>query len=156
VPEGVVLSTDPKAGTTLKRGSTVTVTVSKGRAPISVPDLKGKNINDARAEAERLGLRVVEEYKDNDAPADQVIKQSPEPGTGAEKDDEIKLQVSKGPPLVTVPDVNNQPCPQAQQTLQAQNLRARLDFNPNGLVRNQNPPAGTPVPPQTEVVLACA
>jgi serine/threonine-protein kinase len=156
VPEGVVLSTDPKAGTALKPGSTVTVAVSKGRAPITVPNLKGKNINDARGEAERLGLRVVEEYKDSNEPADQVIGQSPDPGTGAEKDDEIKLQVSKGPPLVTVPDVNNQPCPQAQQTLQSQNLRARLDFNPNGLVRGQNPPAGTPVPPQTEVVLTCA
>jgi serine/threonine-protein kinase len=156
IPQGVVISTDPKAGSPLKPGATVTVVVSKGRAPITVPDLKGKNINDARAQAQQLGLTVVEQYKDSDQPADQVIDQSPKAGTGAEKDDEIKLVVSKGPPLVAVPDVNGQPCLQAQQTLQGQGLKARLDFNPNGSVRVQLPPAGTPVPPQSEVVLTCA
>ncbi|MFI7546210.1 Stk1 family PASTA domain-containing Ser/Thr kinase [Actinoplanes sp. NPDC049599] len=156
IPQGVVISTDPKANAQLKPGATVTLVVSKGRAPITVPDLKGKNINDARAQAQQLGLTVVEQYKDNDQPADQVIDQSPAPGTGAEKDDEIKLVVSKGPPQVSVPDVNNQPCQQAKATLEAQGLRARLDFNPNGLVRVQNPAAGSPVPPQTEVVLTCA
>ncbi|MEU7902345.1 Stk1 family PASTA domain-containing Ser/Thr kinase [Actinoplanes sp. NPDC049118] len=156
VPQGVVISTDPKATTALKPGATVTVVVSKGRAPITVPDFSGKNINDARSQAQQLGLIVVEQYKDDDRPADQVIGQSPKPGTGAEKDDEIKLEVSKGPALINVPDVNNQPCPQAQQTLQGQNLRARLNpGNPNGLVRFQNPVPGTPVPPQTEVVLTC-
>jgi serine/threonine-protein kinase len=156
VPQGVVISTDPKAATELKAGGTVTVVISKGRAPIVVPDFTNKNINDARGEAQRLGLIVVEQYKDSDKPTDQVIGQSPKPGTGAEKDDEIKLDVSKGPPLIGVPDVNNKPCQEAQQILQGQNLRARLDFNPNGMVRAQNPPAGTPVPPQTEVALTCA
>jgi beta-lactam-binding protein with PASTA domain len=156
IPQGVVISTDPKVNTQLKPGATVTVVVSKGRAPITVPDLTGKNINDARTQAQQLGLTVVEQYEDSDKPADQVIKQTPAPGTGAENDDEIKLVVSKGPPQVNVPDVNNQPCQQAKQTLEAQGLRARLDFNPNGLVRIQNPAAGTPVPPQTEVVLTCA
>ena len=156
IPQGVVISTDPKADSPLKPGSTVTLVVSKGRAPITVPDFSGKNINDARTEAQKLGLTVVEQYKDNDQPADQVIDQSPKPGTGAEKDDEIKLVVSKGPPQVPVPDVNNQPCPQAQAAVEAQGLRVRVEgLNPNGLVRGQNPPAGTPVPPQTEVVLAC-
>jgi len=156
IPQGVVISSDPKAESKLKPGSTVTIVVSKGRAPITVPDFTGKNINDARGEAQRLGLNVVEQYKDSDKPRDEILDQSPKPGTGAEKDDEIKLVVSKGPPQVPVPDVNNQPCPQAKQTLESQGLRARLDFNPNGLVRVQNPAAGTPVAPQTEVILTCA
>jgi beta-lactam-binding protein with PASTA domain len=156
IPQGVVISTDPKANSQLKPGATVTLVVSKGRAPITVPDFTGKNINDARSQAQQLGLSVVEQYKDNDQPRDQVIGQSPAPGTGAEKDDEIKLVVSKGPPQVNVPDLNNQPCQQAKATLEGQGLRARLDFNPNGLVRVQNPAAGTPVAPQTEVILTCA
>ncbi|MEU4216341.1 Stk1 family PASTA domain-containing Ser/Thr kinase [Actinoplanes sp. NPDC026623] len=155
VPQGVVISTDPKAATELKPGGTVTVVVSKGRAPISVPEFKGKNINEARNEAQRLGLIVVEQYKDNDQPTDTVIDQSPKAGTGAEKDDEIKLVVSKGPPLISVPNLANQPCQQAAQALQGQNLRARLDGNPNGAVKFQNPFADTPVPPQTEIVLLC-
>jgi beta-lactam-binding protein with PASTA domain len=57
---------------------------------------------------------------------------------------------------VNVPDVTNQPCPQAKPALEGQGFRVRLDgFNPNGLVRFQNPPANTPVAPQTEIVLTC-
>jgi serine/threonine-protein kinase len=156
ISQGVVISVDPKVGSPLKPGATITVVVSKGRAPITVPDLKGKNINDARNQAQELGLTVVEQYKDNDQPRDQVIEQTPAPGTGAEKDDEIKLVVSKGPPQVTVPDVNNQPCQQAKQTLESQGFRVGILLNPNGIVRLQNPAAGTPVLPQAEIVLTCA
>lgn len=155
VPQGVVISVNPTVGAQLKPGATVTVVVSKGKAPITVPDVKGKNINDARNQLQGLGLVVVEQYKDSDQPADTVIGQSPGPETGAEKDDEIKLDVSKGPPQVTVPDLTNQPCQQAAQTLQGMNLRVRINFNPNGLVRQQNPGPNTPVAPQTEVVLNC-
>jgi eukaryotic-like serine/threonine-protein kinase len=156
VPEGAVVATDPAKGTELKRGDTVTVVVSKGRAPISVPNLVGQNVNNARAQLQTLGLAAVERYKDSDQPADTVIAQSPKAGTGAANDDEVTLDVSKGPPLVTVPDLTNQACQQAQATLQGANLRARVEgFNPNGFVRQQNPPPNTPVAPQTEVVLGC-
>jgi serine/threonine-protein kinase len=151
----VVISTDPKADTSLRPGETVTVVVSKGRAPITVPDLSGKNINEARAILQQLGLAAVESYKDNEAPADTVIGQSPKAGSGVEKDAEVKLDVSKGPPLVTVPRVVDLPCPQAQQQLQALNLRVRVDFNPNGIARAQQPGENTQVPPQTEVAIQC-
>jgi beta-lactam-binding protein with PASTA domain len=155
VPKGIVISSDPKAGTSLKPGDTVTVTVSRGRAPITVPDLSGKNINEARSILQGLGLTVVEQYKDNDQPADQVIGQSPKSGTGVEKDSEVKLDVSKGPPQVIVPRVVDQPCDQARQALEALGLRVRMDINPAALVRIQIPPENTPVAPQSEVVLQC-
>jgi serine/threonine-protein kinase len=156
VPEGVVISTDPKADTSLKPGSVVTVVVSKGRAPITVPQLTGRNINEVRAQLQQLGLTAVEQYKDSDQPADIVIDQSPKPGAGVGKDAEIKLVVSKGPPLIAVPDLTNQPCQQAAQALQGMNLRVRIDFNPNGIVRSQQPGPTTQVPPQTEVAIQCA
>jgi serine/threonine-protein kinase len=156
VSEGAVVSTSPAKGTELKRGDTVTLVVSKGKAPISVPDLVGKNINDARSQLQTLGLTAAERYKDSDQPADTVLAQSPKPGTGVAKDADITLDVSKGPPLVTVPDLNNQACQQAAQTLQSANLRVRIEgFNQNGFVRQQNPGGNTQVPPQTEVVIAC-
>jgi serine/threonine-protein kinase len=155
IPEGSVISSDPKAGTELKRGDTVTVTVSQGKAPISVPDLVGQNVNDARSTLQQLGLSAVERYKDSDQPADTVLAQSPKSGTGASKDDEVTLDVSKGPQLVALPDLTNQPCPQAQATLQGMGLKVRVDLNPNGLVRAMNPPPGTPVAPQSEVAIQC-
>jgi beta-lactam-binding protein with PASTA domain/tRNA A-37 threonylcarbamoyl transferase component Bud32 len=156
VPEGVVISTKPKADTSLKPGSVVTVVVSKGRAPITVPQLTGRNINEVRAQLQQLGVTAVEQYKDSDQPADIVIDQSPKPGAGVGKDAEIKLVVSKGPPLIALPDLTNQPCQQAAQTLQGMNLRVRVDFNPNGIVRSQQPVPTTQVPPQTEVAIQCA
>ena len=155
VPEGAVLSFTPKAGTELKRGDTVTVVVSQGRAPIQVPDLTGKNINEVRAALQQLGLAAVERYQDSDQPADTVIGQSPKPGTGVAKDSVVTLDVSKGPPLITLPDLTNQPCPQAQATLQQSNLQVRVDFNPNGLVRGMQPAPGTAVPPQSQVAIQC-
>ena len=154
-PEGTVISSDPAAGTPLRPGETVTVVVSKGRAPITVPDLSTLNINDARAKLKELGLSAVEAYKDSDQPKDTVIGQTPKPGTGVEKDAEVKLEVSNGPPFVTVPRVVDLPCAQGQQTLQGANLQARIDFNPNGIVRSQQPPEGQQVPPQTVVAIQC-
>jgi len=155
VPDGVVISTDPKANTELKPGSTVTLVVSKGRAPITVPDLTGKNINDVRGQLQGLGLNAVEQYKDSDQPADTVIAQDPPAGSGVAKGADIKLDVSKGPPLVTMPDLTNQPCQQAAQQLQGLKLQVRVDFNPNGLVRSEQPAPGTQVPPQTQVAIQC-
>jgi serine/threonine-protein kinase len=155
VPQGVVISSDPKADTPLKPGSTVTVVVSKGRAPITVPDLTNKNINDVRGQLQQLGLNVVEQYKDSDQPADTVIGQSPKAGTGVAKDDVIKLDVSKGPTQIALPDLTNQPCQQAQQALEGLGLKVRVDFGGQGVVHSQQPGPGTQVAPQSEVAIQC-
>jgi eukaryotic-like serine/threonine-protein kinase len=155
IPEGSIISTDPKAGTQLKRGDTVTVVVSQGKAPIEVPDLSGQNINDARSQLQGLGLDVNEKYVDSDQPADQVVGQSPKAGTGASQNDTVTLNVSKGPPQVGIPDVQNQPCQQAQQTLQQAGLSPQVAGNPNAFAHGTNPPAGTQVPGQTPVQLLC-
>jgi eukaryotic-like serine/threonine-protein kinase len=155
LPKGIVMSVDPEVGTQVKPGTTVTVTVSKGRAPITVPQVVGKNINDARAQLQALGLVVVEQYKDDNRAKDEVIAQTPTSGSGVEAGAEIKLQVSKGPPQVLVSRVVDLPCQQGKQVLEGQGLTVRVDFNPNGIVRIQNPPENTAVAPGTEVVIGC-
>jgi beta-lactam-binding protein with PASTA domain/serine/threonine protein kinase len=155
IAEGAVISSDPQSGTQLKRGDTVTVVTSDGKAPIQVPDLAGKNINDVRNELAGLGLQAQERYKDSDQPADTVIAQSPKAGTGAARDDVVTLDVSKGPPLVTVPDLTNQPCRQAEATLKGLGLNVKIDFNADAFVRSQQPGGNTQVPPQSEVRIQC-
>ncbi len=54
--KGTVVGTDPAAGAKLKRGTKVTVTVSKGR-PV-VPKLNGLNVEKATAALEAVGLKV--------------------------------------------------------------------------------------------------
>ncbi|HWG97730.1 MAG TPA: Stk1 family PASTA domain-containing Ser/Thr kinase [Pilimelia sp.] len=155
VPVGVVMAVDPAVGTQVKPGTTVTVTVSKGRAPITVPRVTGKNIAEARTALEQLGLTVFEEYKDSDKPQGEVIDQDPADGSGVEQGAEIRLKVSKGPPAVVVPRVLELPCPQAKQVLEGAQLKVRVDFNPNGIVRYQNPGENSQVPPGTEVAIGC-
>ncbi|SCL70952.1 Stk1 family PASTA domain-containing Ser/Thr kinase [Micromonospora chersina] len=155
LPAGVVLATDPKVGTVVKPGTKVTVVLSKGRAPVSVPNLVGKSLTDARGILSRLGLTPVETYKDSDKPRDEILGQSPADGTGVEKGAQVKLDVSKGPAQVPVPRVVDMPCQQAKQVLESQGFPVTIQLNPNGVARFQNPGENTPVPPGTPVTVTC-
>ncbi|MGI5148549.1 Stk1 family PASTA domain-containing Ser/Thr kinase [Plantactinospora sp. CA-294935] len=155
LPEGVVIATSPKVGTEVKPGDKITVIVSKGKAPISVPVLVGKDIKEVRNIVKDLGLELTESYKDSDKPKDQVIAQTPQDGAGVEKNAQIKVDVSNGPPAVNMPRVVDLPCQQAKQLLEGQGLAVAVQFNPNGTVRIQNPNENTPVPAGTQVVITC-
>lgn len=155
LPAGVVVTTEPKVGTVVKPGSKVTVVLSKGKAPISVPNLVGKNINEARAMLAQLGLTPVETYKDSDKPKDEILGQSPADGTGVEKGAQVKLDISKGPAAVVVPRVIDLPCQQAKQVLESQGFPTNIQLNPNGVTRFQNPGENSQVPPGTPVTITC-
>ncbi|MER7472961.1 PASTA domain-containing protein, partial [Micromonospora sp. NPDC000018] len=157
LPANVVVDTNPKVGTEVKPGDKVTVILSKGKAPISVPNLAGKSLAEARTILAQLGLVLVEPptYKDSDKPRDEVLGQSPADGTGVERGAKVTLEVSKGPPLVPVPRVMDLPCQQAKQVLESQGFPVVIQFNPNGITRFQNPPENTQVPPGTQVTIGC-
>ena len=156
VPKGIVISSNPKSGGSLKRGETVTVTVSKGRAPITVPDLNGKNINEARSILQGLGLSVVEQYKDSDQPADQVIGQTPERAAPAwRRTPRSSWTSARARRRWWCRRSSTCRCQQARQTLEALGLRVRIDLNPAAIVRAQNPGENTPVAPQSEVIIQC-
>ncbi|MEV1287935.1 Stk1 family PASTA domain-containing Ser/Thr kinase [Micromonospora sp. NPDC049679] len=155
LPAGMVVAIDPPVGTQVKPGDKVTVTVSKGKAPITVPNVVGKSITDARAALQQLGLAAVEVYVPSEKTKDLVLGQDPPDGSGAEQGAQITLQVSKGPPTIPVPRVIDMPCAQAKQILESQQLQVRVDFNPNGTVRYQVPGENTQVPPGTQIAIGC-
>ncbi|MFG1890709.1 Stk1 family PASTA domain-containing Ser/Thr kinase [Micromonospora sp. NPDC049051] len=157
LPAGVVIDTNPKVGTEVKPGDKVTVVLSKGKAPISVPNLVGKSLGEARTILAQLGLVLVEPptYKESDKPRDEILGQSPANGSGVERGAKVTLELSKGPPLVAVPRVIDLPCQQAKQLLEGQGFPVAIQFNPNGITRFQNPPENTQVAPGTPVTLGC-
>ncbi len=57
-PAGQVMATDPVRGTVLKKGDSITLTVSKGPEKITVPSFLGMTYTKAKEEAEKLGLKV--------------------------------------------------------------------------------------------------
>jgi len=104
VPQGQVIGTDPKAGVVLRPGTAVTVTVSKGRQPITVGDWVGKSAAKAQRVLTRRGLVVTTDQDFSDTIAQgHVISQSPGTGT-LYKGDTVSLLISKGPEMVTIPN----------------------------------------------------
>lgn len=98
VDKGKVAATDPKPGSLVDIGSTVTIQLSSGAAEITVPDVSGQTQEAARKTLEDAGLQVgsVKYEDDSKVAADRVIRTTPEAGSSATKDDEIILVLSSG------------------------------------------------------------
>jgi serine/threonine-protein kinase len=156
VPQGRVMQVDPAVGEQLLPGAPVTLTVSRGKAPVEVPSLIGMTLEAARNELASRNLAVeVEEVQDN-AAAGQVLGQEPAPGSGAEPGDTVRLQVSQGPPTTPVPEVLGQPCPRAQQILTEAGFTVQaIGLVNRGQVAIQNPSAGTGLPRGSQVTIWC-
>jgi len=86
VPEGDVISQDPAAGTKLPRGSTVTITVSKGKPKVTVPDVVGMKEAKASNALAHAGLSVVREEREVTDPLQDGVVLDQRPGTGSEVD----------------------------------------------------------------------
>ena len=146
VPEGQVVSAKPGPGASLKKGTAVAMTVSKGRKPIEVPDLTGKDAKDAARALKELGLKVDASTEENSdtVPTGGVVRQEPRDGT-LFRGDTVRLVVSKGPVLVDVPNVVGQQVDEARRILEAAGFvvdvrRALGGFF--GTVRLQEPAGG--------------
>jgi len=131
VPEGKVISTSPKAGTVLRPGTAVTLTVSKGRKPIEVASWVGKSAEQAKKVLAKAGL-VVKTDSDYSDSVDEgkVISQSPGTGT-LYKGDTVTLLVSQGPPMVTIPGgLRGSGVDDAKAKLEALGLKVDVDESP--------------------------
>jgi eukaryotic-like serine/threonine-protein kinase len=160
VDAGVVVSSDPEAGATVARGSTVHLRVSSGNT--TVPDVVGQTQADAEAAIERRNLTVagVEEQPSNDVAAGVVISTNPSAGTDVVQGSGVTLTVSTGPEPVSVPDVRGLSEDDAMATLNGEgfdNIRivdvARTDPDADGIVLGQDPPAGSEVEPGSRITL---
>jgi serine/threonine-protein kinase len=140
---GSVIATDPIAGTPLPPGTAVSLVVSKGVQPVDVPDVTGKSLDDAKSALKDAGLRakVTQQKYDEQVNAGDVISQSPKDGQ-APRDSVVQLVISRGPPLVDVPDVVGMSIDDAIAKLHAAGFQTSA-FGPGfGTVRGQNPRGG--------------
>ena len=84
VPAGRVARQTPDPRTLVKRGSVVTVVLSKGPRRVSVPDLRARTLPAAQASISGAGLalgRILGAFAANrQAPAGSVLEQDPDPG----------------------------------------------------------------------------
>jgi serine/threonine-protein kinase len=107
VKAGFVISTEPPAGTEVQIGSTITMLVSSGPPPVSVPDLAGQTLTAAEAtltEA-KLALGTVTHKVSATEPPDTVISQTPTAGRSMRAGSKVNLTVTQEPKEVAVPGV---------------------------------------------------
>jgi len=106
-PAGQIISQTPDANASVKIGSEVSVTVSKGQKEGAIPNLVGKSQTKTRPNAQKLiesygyTLGKITYKSSTQIPEGCVISQSPEKGTIAVAGTVINLVVSSGAPATT-------------------------------------------------------
>ena len=98
IESGKVIETNPKAGSTVKEKSKITIKVSSGKEAITMKDYRNKKYEAARDELKKLGFTVEKQEENSDSvESGKVISQSIAPNQKVEgKDPVITLVVSKG------------------------------------------------------------
>ncbi len=149
VAAGTVVAQDPAAGTSLKPGAAVAVTVSKGRQPIPVTDFTGKSADQAKKALTEAGLTVKEgdPVNSDTVPSGAVVSQTP-PNGNLFKGDPVTIVVSKGPVLVAVPATVGKQRDEATKLLKAAGFQVAYNNVLGGLfgiVRASDPAGGTMV-----------
>jgi serine/threonine-protein kinase len=147
VKANTVINSNPAEGNNVPANTLVTLFVSKGQAPVAVPNVVGQQQDQAAATLQSKGFKVdTKTDATSSSPAGQVISQNPSGGTAA-PGATITITVSGG--AVSVPSVVGDSQATATQILtnagfqvSAQNGSGPADVA-NGTVFSQNPQNGT-------------
>jgi beta-lactam-binding protein with PASTA domain/tRNA A-37 threonylcarbamoyl transferase component Bud32 len=103
-PAGTVIDQDPDAGAQVRKGSTVTLTVSSGPQTLGVPNVEGLDRDSAIAALEDAGFQVDVEEREVATPDQEniVLEQNPPPETQAKPGSTVTIVVGVLP--VELPD----------------------------------------------------
>ena len=158
VDKGIVLRSDPAAGTSLRPDTAVDVVVSKGPHPVKVPDFTGEDAGDATKAFKKLHLKVKASHENSDTvDRGDVISQAPDSGKLL-RGDTVKLVVSKGPVLVEVPQVQRMSASSATTRLEAAGFAVSVVktqyYIGLGLVVRQSPGPGARAPKGSTITIA--
>jgi serine/threonine-protein kinase len=157
IPAGTVLGQAPAAGTPVRHGTPVSLTVSKGPQPIPVPDVRGQDQDEAVRSIEAAGLKAVvadETVHDKNIPKGAVVSQEPGSGT-LTRGQTVTLTISEGPKLVKVPNYIGKQVEDATEALRKRGFEVRVNEVLGGFfgtVRDQDP-VDTEVPEGSVITL---
>jgi beta-lactam-binding protein with PASTA domain/serine/threonine protein kinase len=152
VPSGLVVGSDPTAGTETRKFQPVSLFVSKGPQLYELPKLTGGTLDDAKKALNQaeMALGTVTEQFDDAVAAGVVLSQDPAAATPARHGTPVKLLVSKGPQPIPVPSVVGLAENAAVDAIKAAGLTAEVandEVNdpkvPKGSVAAQSPATGT-------------
>jgi serine/threonine-protein kinase len=148
VTQGDAINTDPGAGTPLQVGTGVTLFVSSGPAPVSVPSVVGDTKAAAQATLGALNIHVnFATQPSTTDPPNTVISQSATgkvtPGSA------VTVTIATAPTTVAVPAVTGQTAANAERSIKAAGFKVSkstidvTDKAQNGVVISQTPAANS-------------
>lgn len=149
VPTGTVIKQSPGAGSHVKAGRKIQLTVSKGAEPGVVPDLKGKNLAEATEmlHAAKLAVgKVTVLYKEGAAQG-AVLSQDIEAGKKVAAGTKVDLVVNISKGQSVVPDLKGLTLSDARERLSSMGLMVgsvttKEDSAPKGTVIGAEPEFG--------------
>ncbi|MBP3038323.1 Stk1 family PASTA domain-containing Ser/Thr kinase [Bacillaceae bacterium Marseille-Q3522] len=154
VEEGLVVKTDPGAGSTRKEGSTVDLYQSIGKEAFVLDDYTGRQYDDIVRilDDENFQDITMTEVFDEEAAAGTILEQNISEGEEVVPEEtELEFTVSKGPEMVSVRDITEYNLTAAQQYAASVGLEVEVtgeefhDTIEEGLVISQSPVEGTEV-----------
>jgi len=121
--EGAVVRTDPVAGAIVTTGQAINVYYNPIKAPVPIPDVTGKTLEEATSILTGAGFTVSPDtvfVVDSTLEPGKVLSTNPPFGQSAVQGTVVVLTVSKAPDQVSVPDVTGQTSAAAQAALSAE------------------------------------
>src|ERR1700736_4813774 len=161
LPTNVGVRPTPPAGLLMKESQQAHVVLSLGQRQLQIPLLEGNSLRASRIELLRAGLQVgeVSPITMPGKPADEVIIQTPRPGTGAATP-RVDVLVSQGPreSAYVMPHFTGMTESDAERRLDASRLRRKINYVtapqcPQGTVIDQSPLAGSRLPAASTIEL---
>ncbi|HIW92713.1 MAG TPA: Stk1 family PASTA domain-containing Ser/Thr kinase [Candidatus Corynebacterium avicola] len=152
VETGDIAELSPGAGEEVDTGTEVTIQLSKGAEPVTVPDVSGMSEDQARRAIERAGLTVgeVTENFDEDVDGGDAIGTDVDAGKEIPGKSPVTLVLSNA---VTVPDLEGKSAEKAAEELRELGLSPSTGEGTSdtsvdaGDIASQEPSAGTRIDP---------
>ena len=161
VRQGEIVSQFPLESTIVKAGSVVRVKVSKGSALETVPDVRGKDLTDARSDLLRAKLTVGGQTYMPHATnkRDTVMAQDPAPSEMIQKGAPVQMLVSAGPveKLIPMPNLVGLTVADANRLAVKRGFswisdkREIPSSEAAGVIVSQSPPEGASVPNDVKI-----
>lgn len=131
VTRGNVIRTNPAAGSSVPKNTTVTVTVSSGKEVTEVPDLTGLDTAAASHMLSEAGLEldpVVREEASDTVKEGQITTQSPTAGSQVSRGSKVVITVSTGVPTERIPLLTGQTLEQARENLTSLGFQPEVQY----------------------------
>jgi serine/threonine-protein kinase len=158
---GLATRTDPPAGTTVDKGSNITLFIGSGPAQTPMPDLQGKTAAEASQALQTFGLTLASPTKtagtSDQNLVNKVIDQDPKPGTTVKGGSKVTITIGFLQQTTPVPQVVGLPEDQAAQLLVQAGLRPQFSTvdgpGDQDSVLSSSPAQGQQVPNGSTVTL---